>query len=302
MSAPAPHKAPARWILWHPEQKLWNWRLEARLRKLGKPFRISGVLVRALVLVDSVLLLTRVMIDRSIRFGPRAAGHALAPSRRTVLYVDCGVHREGREVRFVAETLADRCDLNILAFEASADHCAAAQTALADIAHLDLRQLALVGPDITVPELKLSKGAGDGRADSLWQDSDQFEMVPTAHLSRILRDEFDESLRDAAVLIRMNIEGSELGVLEDLVGARVATHIDGWFGMWDDVAKLAPEREAGFLALRRRAGIRNVTFNDRDLRHPLRRRAIALALDAACRRAAAAKPASGSLPGSGNPA
>jgi hypothetical protein len=55
--------------------------------------------------------------------------------------------------------------------------------------------------------------------------------------------------------------------------------VDGYFGMWDDVSKIDPERDRAFRGMLKDAGITSVTFNDRDLGHSLRRRAIRLALD-----------------------
>jgi FkbM family methyltransferase len=289
-------RPPFAWTLWHPHQKLWNWRLEAILRRAGRATRLGAAPVRALVAVDSLLLLARVVLGRVARFGPVQAFRTIAPTGRVVLYVDCGVHRDGEQVRFVAEELAPSCELHVLAFEASAEHCEAAARNLADVArdvHLDLRQVALVGPGARDDTVKLFKGSQGGKADSLFRTGDRFEVVPAARLSDILRRDFSSELDDAPLLVRMNIEGSEYDVVEDLVASRLASRVDGWFGMWDDVGKLDPDRDRRFRALLHSSHIRNITFNDRDLRHPLRRRAIRLALDTAVRAGLRARPSPG---------
>jgi hypothetical protein len=62
----------------------------------------------------------------------------------------------------------------------------------------------------------------------------------------------------------MNIEGAELDVIRDLVESGEAGVVDGWFGMWDYVAKIDPERDRVFRALLADAGISPFTFNGRD--------------------------------------
>jgi hypothetical protein len=276
-------------VLWHPHQKLWNWRLEAALRKLGRPLGLGDALVRALVAVDSALLWARVVIGRARALGPRDALRLAPPTARPVLYVDCGVHKHGEQLRAMHEWFADRCELHMLAFEASEEHWRDARDELADLSRLDLRRLALVGPDVAGDHVRLFKGAHDGKADSLFTPSDRYEDVPAARLSTILTRECAALCAHAPVLVRMNIEGSEYDVIDDLVRSGQCRHVDGWFGMWDDVAKLDPAKERRFRRLLTEAHITAVTFNDRDLAHPRRRAAIRLALDAAVRRGLATK-------------
>jgi hypothetical protein len=208
-----------------------------------------------------------------------------------VLYVDCGVHKRGEQLVAMHEWFGHRRDLRLLGFEASATHCRDAAAHLAALPHLDLRQLALIGPDAPPGPVKLYTGSRDGKADSLYADGRaQFDVVPAERLSDVLRRDYGDDLERAPVLLRMNIEGSEYDVVDDLVRSGLQRDIDGWFGMWDDVAKLDPEKDREFRRRLREARIATVTFNDRDLGHPLRRRAIRLALDAAVRRGERAKP------------
>lgn len=275
---------PRSWVLWHPHQRLWNWRLEGMARRVGRPLGLARVLVAALIRVDSLVLLLGIVARRVVRHGPRQALRLVEPSTRRVLYVDCGVHKRGKQLRFVADALGDRCDLALVGVEASAEHHRDALAALADLEHLDLRQVALVGPDHDLAPVRLYRGDHGGKADSLYVETDRYETVPAARLSEILRRDYGECLGDAAVLVRMNIEGSEPDVIDDLVRSGVHRHVDGWFGMWDDVSKQDPDRDRRFRRTLREAGIRSVTFNDRDLGTPWRRRAIRLALDDALRR------------------
>ncbi len=271
------------WTLWHPHQKLWNWRLEAAVRRVGRVIGAGPAFVKALVFVDSALLYAGVIARRVRSFGPFAAWRMSPLMNRPVLYVDCGVHKHGEQLRFMAEHFGGRCDLHMLGFEASSEHHRDAQANLADLPQLDLRQVALVGPDNEADHVRLYKGLHGGKADSLHRPSEHYEDVPAEPLSRVLTRDYATLLADAPLLVRMNIEGSEFDVIADLVRAGLASRVDGYFGMWDDVSKIDPDRDRDFRRMLRAAGIHTVTFNDRDLGHPLRRRAIVLALDAAIR-------------------
>lgn len=123
-----------------------------------------------------------------------------------------------------------------------------------------------------------------GKGDSLFSTrSDTFEVVPACTLTRFLRDA-GYSLDEMPVLLRMNIEGAEQYVIEDLVGARLQASIDGWYGMWDDVGKIDSGAEKSFRKLLRANRISNVTFNDRDLPYWLRRLAIRIDIETSIRR------------------
>ena len=64
----------------------------------------------------------------------------------------------------------------------------------------------------------------------------------------------------------MNIEGAEFDVLQDLVESGLAAHIDGYYGIWDDVSKISVKRDAEFREFLSRNGIRSMTFNGRDVK------------------------------------
>src|SRR4051794_41642174 len=101
-------------LVWHPHQKLWNWRLQAAVRRAGRPLHAANALVNLLIAVDSMLLLARVVGARVVALGPLAAWSALPPTARTVGYVDCGLHKRGEQVRCMREWFGDRCDLAIV--------------------------------------------------------------------------------------------------------------------------------------------------------------------------------------------
>jgi len=73
------------------------------------------------------------------------------------------------------------------------------------------------------------------------------------------------------VILRMNIEGAEQFVIQDLIDAGLHRSIDGYYGMWDDLSKVDPSAAKTFRRLLRDNGISTITFNDRDLETSARR-------------------------------
>lgn len=239
-------------MLWHPQEGLWNWRLVDRLRALPG----GAALDHAVVLADSVLLAARAM-----RLRP---GRDIDAAR--VLYLDCGVWRDGKQIRLVHEWLGDHvAHLDVLAFEANPYHHKAASAALADLPGVDLRNVALVGPgQAGTATLYLTRGGEGAKGDSLLRKQEESVDVPAERLSRLLPD------LDAydAVILRMNIEGAEEFVVADLIDAGLVPHVSGFFGMWDDLWKIDRRRAARFQATLDGEGIRPFPFNDRDIEHP----------------------------------
>jgi len=263
--------------LWHPHQHLWNWDLVDRLKQAPGGPLVRRALVRGLVELDSLVLAAQVLplVPRTLR-----ARKASSPKPR-VLYIDCGVHKRGEQVRKVHDWLDDECELSILGFEANPATYEEAVSNLDDLSELDLRQVALVGPDEERETVILHVGTGDGKGDSLFSERGSATVeVPAARLSDILTKDYPW-FDDAVVLLRMNIEGAELFVIEDLVAAGLATSIDAFFGMWDDLSKINPDKDAAFRSLLKRNGISTLTFNDRDMPYFLRLWAVRTAIEAA---------------------
>lgn len=257
--------------LWDPQQGLWNTMLVSRVRRL--PRLIAEPLGALIVIADSGLLLLRAAAHRA-RVRPFRA-----PGRTHVLYVDCGTHRDGSELRLVAHWL-DRYDLSMLAFEAAPDHYAAAQRHLAALS-VTLRNVALVGPEHSGKSVRLYRAGGDGRGDSLYSTRGVESVeVAAARLSGYIRDWADRG----PVLLRMNIEGAEPAVIEDLAQAGLLEWVDGFYGMWDDLAKIDRTKAVTFRLRLRELGIRPFTFNERDLRFLPRRAAIQMDLETSVRR------------------
>lgn len=250
-------------FIWHPHQRLWNVALIASVRELPG----GGTLVRAIIFCDSILLLSSVLWR--IRWHQRQSA-ARALRTRSVLYIDCGTHTAGIQVRAVDKWLRPAVGrLDVLAFEANPTHYAAARKALRDIDNLDLRNLALVGPNYAEPTVTLYLSGKKGKGDSLFaaREESGSVSVPAARLS----DYLASSDHDAR-LLRMNIEGAEVYVIEDLVASGLTDRIDGYFGMWDDLSKIDPAMDSDFRRLLRENDLRPIPFNDRDSASPGRQK------------------------------
>lgn len=266
-------------LLWHPHQRLWNWALVDKIQALPLPSRARELVIQAVIAVDSGLL--AISVWWRTRRGPETSG----ASRPRVLYVDCGVHKVGEQIRKVDEWFADSCDLTILAFEANGASYHAALDALHDVDNLDLRHEALVGPSHEGETVELHLDGDSGKGDSLFAARGEVvEEVPARRLSEILRVDYPW-YSSAALLIRMNIEGAEMFVIDDLCDAGMVDDVDGFYGMWDDLSKIDPELDGAFLAMLRGSGITTVTFNDRDMPHLLRMDAVRRSMQRAIARA-----------------
>jgi hypothetical protein len=256
-----------RWAIWHPHQKLWNWDLVEHLDRVPGGSAAGHVVISG----DSALLALRVIARRGRLLGiPALLKRPRCPQR--ALYVDCGTHQEGLELRAVSQWFGD--SVRLVGYEASSEHFAAAERNLRDVPRTELRHAALVGPDYPDSTVRLYKAGGDGRADSLFAErGSDFEEVPAVRLSQELADYYTAE-GPVPTVVRMNIEGAELFVVEDLVAAGVADAVCGYYGMWDDLSKIDPDRDRQFRRLLRANRIRTVPFNDRDLGHRLREWAI----------------------------
>jgi FkbM family methyltransferase len=274
-------------LVWHPEQGLWNWELLSRLKSFLS-LRWYSRVERCIVSVDSFLLYMRAIIRRASALGPWAVISALRAEAVglegfSVLYLDLGTHAGGTELRRMVKNLRARAPsrLRAFGFEATEDVAAAAREKLADL------------PEVTVVHAAVCRQAsgnvclhvGDGGiGNSLYRRLRRTVEVPGVQLSSWIRENGLDSDREIC-LLRMNIEGAEVDVIEDLIESGLCHKIDGFFGMWDDVGKIDPRRGQRFRSLLRQQRIWPFTFNMRDHRSPLRLKAIELEIDTCLRRA-----------------
>jgi FkbM family methyltransferase len=194
--------------------------------------------------------------------------HTIPPASR-VVYLDAGLHKSAAQLRLVADWFGGRCDLRLYGFEAHPDYLRSAGEAARGIAGLCLVNVALVGPEqghfVT---LYLNGASGIGNSLVRRHGSQSIE-VPAVRLSDFLVREGIDPRRDITIL-RMNIEGAEAYVLEDLLAAGLISFVDGFYGAWDDPRKIGGKIAERFDAAMERARVKNFRFNDKDCRSKLR--------------------------------
>lgn len=239
----------------HPHQGFWNIYTKNKIVRATR----TEPLVMA---IDTWLLKQRSSPSARVKTG--------AP-----LFLDIGTHRDGSEMRRILDWFPGE-DIRIIAFEANPRHHAEVVPKFADDPRVEIHNLALVGPDYTEGSIKLFLSGPEGRGDSIFASRGQEAIdVPALRLSRFIADNGID-LANRPVILRMNVEGAEYGILKDLVESGLSREISGYFGMWDDLWKIDPEGDIAFQRFMKAHGIAPITFNGRDIPQPkdtgLRRR------------------------------
>lgn len=267
-----------RSLLFPPRKRIYNRSLirnvEARLPSWSHRF-----VVRSVILLDAVIMTAQVRVRRLRSLGPR--GLFSRPIRPTsdyqVLYLDIGTHGEAGELRWMADTaLPTLCDrFTAQGFEAAAEMFARAANATSHMANVQIERLALthhLPPDGLI---RLYFSGADGIGTSLYRDDGgAFEHVPAARLSDWLQ-EHGWNLQKTICILRMNVEGAEKDIFEDLKESGLLAQIDGFYGLWDDVAKIDAASGRRFESELKRERVKPLSFHDhRDLRYKFRRAAL----------------------------
>ena len=184
----------------------------------------------------------------SRRIASLGIGHVFAsripPSSRLV-YIDIGMHKHALQLRFVKTAFAGKLQLKTIGFEAHPDYFKQAIASAQSDKNDQLLNLAVVGP-AQGKTVTLHLNGGDGLGDSLIRaKSSQSIEIPAIRLSEVLKsDGIDRS--NEVVILRMNIEGAELYVLEDLLKNDLVSRIDGYYGYWDDPLKIGGDIASTF--------------------------------------------------------
>lgn len=233
-----------------------------------------GMLI-PLALLDTAVLGWRVLKTRFKLAGLSGLLRTRFPRDVPILYLDVGLHKEGKQARLLNRWTGRSPALRNIGFEANPEHFDHFNTRHATAAAVEAVNVALVGPDYAGETVTLYLDGKAGLGDTLMQsEGAQGIDVPAIQLSRWLAERGIDP-RKSVTLIRMNIEGAELGVIRDLVDSGLASSIDGYFGTWIDVAKKAgPEAEREFEAMIEEQGIESYSFNDVDSRIPFRDRIV----------------------------
>jgi len=206
---------------------------------------------------------------RQQRLGWDALLKRIIPLGVRVVYIDLGLYKRAEQMRLVADWFQTRCELHLYGFEAHPGYLECARKALANTRGVSLVNAAVVGPQHG-PVVRLYHDGCDGRGDSIIRRSDTSFEVPAVRLSYFLSHEGFDPSRDVMIL-RMNIEGAETYVLEDLLAAGLISSMDGYYGAWDDPHKIGGKTARRFDEVMELTGVENFRFNDKDCKSRLRR-------------------------------
>ncbi|HEY4942350.1 MAG TPA: FkbM family methyltransferase [Rhizomicrobium sp.] len=218
---------------------------------------------RLLAGLDTIALRFEALVRRARRLGITQLG-TLKPLDRRIVYLDLGLHKQAVQIALVLDWFADWPNFAVYGFEAHPDYVELCRSRFANDSRVQLFNLALVGPGHEGETATLHVSEGSGKGSSLFAARGRRTItVPAKRLSGFLKENGIVSAGDV-VLLRMNIEGAETYVIDDLVDAGMAGLIDGYYGMWDDLFKIDPELDDGFRQRLRRAHVHSFPFNDRD--------------------------------------
>jgi FkbM family methyltransferase len=199
---------------------------------------------------------------------------ARVPDDISVLYFDMGTHREGAELALMVDTILPKiCNhFEAYGFEANRGAYEQVKNKFTKQEHVSLFHKALCYTLPTDGKIKLYHSA-DGVGDSLYRHGASYEEVETIRFSDWLHKNHI-ILKDKICLLRMNIEGAEYDVIQDLVASGFDKYIDGYYGMWDDLSKINRQRDRDFRAFMSKNHIYPFTFNGRDVELSFRIRCI----------------------------
>lgn len=186
-------------------------------------------------------------------------------------YFDIGLHSSASELRLVSEWLSG-FEVKLIGIEANPRHYLAAKDALL-CSSANLINVALVGPDHVGKRVTMYVDqAGSGVGDTLLKERAIQRKMQSIDVNAIrlstLFDELGVNPVEDVIIIRMNIEGSEVYVLEDLADVGAIACIDAFMGSWDDahkISKLLGEKQDKIME---RYSVRPMQFNSRDIKGP----------------------------------
>jgi FkbM family methyltransferase len=263
-------------ILWHPHQGLWNLELMEHVTRLTRNQQEFEKVLTLIVRTDTFIRFFFAILERMATLGPLALYRKAAIPRGTeVLYLDLGTHEQGKELAFTIDRILEPIggDVQAYGFEANQQTHSRAAARFANRPNVTIIRKALVFEVPPNGQIKLYKDQEKGLGDSLYRQTAETEVVECCRLSEFLNS--NQLLKSNQIrLLRMNIEGAEYDVVQDLVEAGLVRAIDGYFGMWDDVYKIDPPRDVKFRRLLREQQIKSIPFNGRDMNWPPRQRLI----------------------------
>ena len=199
---------------------------------------------------------------------------------KTINYFDLGTHERANELNWVFKDILIKLPnpFNIYAFEANPSTYEIALTNTAEILSLKFFNLALVNKMPQTGYARLYK-FGNGLGDSLYRpEYAEYVEVPARRFSELLKEE-DIHLEDSINILRMNIEGCEMDVIQDLINNDLVKYFDGFYGMWDDLSKIDYAKDREFRKMLKKASIYPFPLNGRDMKFKIRKNVIQKSLE-----------------------
>lgn len=247
-------------ILWHPHQKLWNSRLIRFINKSKLPRIVRLKLIKLVIFIDTFLLGVRLKLFHN----PKVQRNNYA---RHINYFDIGLHKEASELRWVLDTVLQQqdCSFTAYGFEANPDSYEQARQCVPQANNIRLYNYAIINeqPPSGTIKLYISK---KGLSDSIYRDNfGEHIEVPAIKFSDFIQKENIDLVNSINVL-RMNIEGAEYDVIQDLINSKLLQYFDRLYGMWDDVSKTDHSKDLHFRMIMKKHNIHQVPLNGRDLR------------------------------------
>jgi hypothetical protein len=205
--------------------------------------------------------------------GIRSLWLAAQPGPVKVLYIDAGLHKSARELNLVHRWFNHLPQMQFVGFEGNPAYCAEAADAVP--AGVEVVHCALVGPEHG-DTVTLNLDGQSGEADSLFRKvTDLSIAVPATRLSAYLTARSIDPSR-TVILLRMNIEGAEVPVLQDLAVSKLIDCVDGFYGQWEgDIYAIGGHLIDEFEVLEREHDVRRLSFSGGraglDISSPFRR-------------------------------
>jgi FkbM family methyltransferase len=250
---------PVLWVFWNPYQGFWNWNLCKIIEKVVFIPTLSKLMIQGIIGFDTFILKTKL---KSKTTNTNRSGYS---PDKIVNYFDLGTHDDAFELRWVADEFLSTLPnpYKIYAFEANPNSFNKAVNNTTHIPNLKLYNVALVNGRAELGKIRLYTG-GNGHADSLYRAKNSYVDVSAKRISDFFREEKIE-LEKGINILRMNIEGAEYEVINDLIENDLVKYFDGFYGMWDDVSKINYEKSKEFRKILKAKKIYPYPFNGRDM-------------------------------------
>lgn len=190
----------------------------------------------------------------------------------TVYYIDAGLHVKGEQLAEVIGWLSSKKNVVFIGFEANPKHAIEAKKAFSQYPQVLVENYALVGPAFESGEVsfyvdRYGRGLGDTTSKKRAQQRRMEEIsVPAIRLTTYLKNLGADPCQDT-ILLRMNIEGSELDVLKDLEHESWIDKIQGYYGSWSDVYKISDQDGRILEKMKADYNIKNITFNSGEIKN-----------------------------------